>query len=81
VRPAVVDVAAQWAQLHGWLSANTGRHSDASRSYELAIALATETSDMNMISTPLNDEAHRLTLAAVEHPDRERARRGGKGGC
>jgi hypothetical protein len=36
---------------------------------------------MNMIYTPLNDEAHRLTLAAVEHPDRERARRGGKGGC
>jgi transcriptional regulator with XRE-family HTH domain len=129
VRPAVVDVAAQWAQLHGWLSANTGRHGDASRSYDLAIALATETSDVNMISTALNmkgflawlagkpgaviglsraaqrdgtspgiralaaqqearghaitgdaemtermlDEAHRLTLAAAEHPDREPA--------
>jgi transcriptional regulator with XRE-family HTH domain len=54
VRPAVVDVAAQWAQLHGWLSANTGRLADASSSYDVAIALATETGDANMISTALN---------------------------
>jgi transcriptional regulator with XRE-family HTH domain len=54
VRPAVLDVAAQWAQLHGWLSANTGRFSDANGSYDLAIGLATETGDVNMISTALN---------------------------
>lgn len=54
VRPAVVDVAAQWAQFHGWLSANMGRLGDAARSYDLATGLAAETGDVNMISTALN---------------------------
>jgi transcriptional regulator with XRE-family HTH domain len=54
IRPAVLDAAAQWAQLHGWLSANLGRFGDAGSSYDLAIGLATETGDVNMISTALN---------------------------
>jgi len=54
VRPAVVNVAAQWAQLYGWLSANTSRFSDANGAYDLAIGLATEISDVSMISTALN---------------------------
>jgi transcriptional regulator with XRE-family HTH domain len=54
VRPTVVDVAAQWAQFYGWLSANTARFGEANTAYDLTIGLATEAGDVSMISTALN---------------------------
>lgn len=48
VRPALVAVAAQWAQFGGWLHAATGQCDAAARRFDQALGWATETGDAQM---------------------------------
>jgi transcriptional regulator with XRE-family HTH domain len=58
LRASVVDMAAQWAQFAGWLSANTHDDCNARRWYSRALEWATEIGNANMISTALNMTGH-----------------------
>jgi tetratricopeptide (TPR) repeat protein len=54
VRPALVSVAAQWAQFRGWLAASMRRPREAERAFGTALGLATEVADTDMIATILS---------------------------
>jgi len=54
VRPAVVDIAAQWAQFAGWLALNTGDTGRADARFSQAIELAAEIGDDTMIAAVLS---------------------------
>ncbi len=53
LRPAVLDVAAQWAQFAGWLHTATGDYEGAHRWFDRAADWALENADANMLSTVL----------------------------
>jgi transcriptional regulator with XRE-family HTH domain len=54
VRPALVSVAAQWAQFRGWLAASMRRPHEAERAFGTALGLATEVADTDMIATVMS---------------------------
>lgn len=54
LRPALVDLAGQWAQFTGWLYAATGRRTDAGRWYVQALEWATEADNTDLIATVLS---------------------------
>ncbi len=68
IRPAVLDIGAQWAQFLGWLSTNTHHAVDGRRWYERALHWATEAGDANMIATALNMTGHLEWLAGNVGP-------------
>jgi transcriptional regulator with XRE-family HTH domain len=50
VRPAVVEVGAEWAQYAGWLHASTGQDAKAARLYDQALAWAVEAAAVSLVS-------------------------------
>ncbi len=58
LRPAVVDVAGQWAQFNAWLHAHTGAHTAAARWYARALEWATEAGDTDLVATVLSMRGH-----------------------
>lgn len=54
MRPALVSVAAQWAQFRGWLAASMRRPHEAERAFGTALGLATEVADTDMIATVMS---------------------------
>ncbi|MDQ2709149.1 MAG: hypothetical protein M3Z25_16610 [Actinomycetota bacterium] len=58
LRPAVVSLAAQYAQFTGWLHASAG-HTEIARScYDRATEWALEAGDANMVATALSMKGH-----------------------
>ena len=57
-RPAVVNLAAQWAQFSGWLHAAMNKLPASSRWFGVALEWATEVDDRTMISTVLSFKGH-----------------------
>jgi tetratricopeptide (TPR) repeat protein len=53
-RPALVSVAAQWAQFRGWLAASMGRPGEAERAFGIALGLAIEVADTDMTATVMS---------------------------
>jgi transcriptional regulator with XRE-family HTH domain len=68
VRPAVVDVAAQWGQFAGWLHAAAGRSGGARDWYARTLEWAAEVSNVDMIATALNMRGHLAWLAGEPGP-------------
>jgi transcriptional regulator with XRE-family HTH domain len=58
IRPAVIGVAAQWAQFAGWLSSSSHRPADADQWLTRALEWATEVGDRDMIATVLSFKGH-----------------------
>jgi transcriptional regulator with XRE-family HTH domain len=58
LRPAVVELAAQWAQFGGWLNAAVDRRRLASRWYSTALEWGTEAGNADMIATVLSMRGH-----------------------
>jgi tetratricopeptide (TPR) repeat protein len=58
VRRAVVDMASQWVQFAGWLSAQSCMPVAAREWYGRALEWATETGNANMVATALNMRGH-----------------------
>lgn len=57
VRPALVDVAQQWAQFTGWLCRDIGDTAGARACCALALEWATEVGDRTMAATILNNRS------------------------
>jgi hypothetical protein len=57
VRPALVDVAQQWAQFAGWLCRDVGDTAGARACFALALEWATEVGDRTMAATVLNNRS------------------------
>jgi transcriptional regulator with XRE-family HTH domain len=58
MRPALVDVAAQWAQFEGWLNIATGDAARARTSLDRAAEHANEIGDADMVGTVMSWRAH-----------------------
>jgi transcriptional regulator with XRE-family HTH domain len=63
VRPAVLDVAAQWAQYAGWLHIAAERPGKAARWLGRALEWATEVGDSDLASTVLSFKGHQAWLS------------------
>lgn len=57
-RPALVGMAAQWAQFAGWLHTSTGRFADAKTWFARALELAFEAEDRDMVATVISYQGH-----------------------
>jgi transcriptional regulator with XRE-family HTH domain len=66
VRPALVDVAGQWAQFAGWLHASARLDTRAARLYDRALQWAVEAGDVNLISEVVSMKGHLEWMAG--HP-------------
>ncbi|MEU4312663.1 helix-turn-helix transcriptional regulator [Nocardia sp. NPDC024068] len=62
-RADIVDAAAGWQQFAGWLHASLGHHAAAIQHYRVALELATESGDPNMLSTALAMRGHVAWMA------------------
>jgi tetratricopeptide (TPR) repeat protein len=58
IRSGLLDVAAQWAQFGGWLSASTGETRAAARHYDRALQWGAEAGRADMVATALNMKGH-----------------------
>jgi len=58
LRPAVVDLGAQWAQFAGWLTETTGALAAGRRWYLRALEWATEVGNPHMVATVLSMRGH-----------------------
>lgn len=58
IRPAVLDVAHQWAQFAGWLHTSAGRHDQARAWFDRAMTWAVEADSTDMIATILTFQGH-----------------------
>jgi hypothetical protein len=68
VRPALVDVAAQWAQFGGWLRASVGDLRAARAQLDRAAEWAAEAGDVNMEATVLSYRGHLAWMAGQPGP-------------
>jgi transcriptional regulator with XRE-family HTH domain len=59
IRPAVLDVGAQWLQFGGWLNTTTKRHNIARVQHDRMVEWALELGDPDQLSTALNVKGHR----------------------
>lgn len=57
-RPALMRVAAEWAQFCGWLHASVGKYEPARHWFGRALEWATEAGDTEMIATLLSYQGH-----------------------
>ncbi|MBF6169015.1 helix-turn-helix transcriptional regulator [Streptomyces gardneri] len=67
-RAAMVGVAAGWQQFTGWLHANLGHHAAAVQHYRVALELATESGNRDMIATALSMRGHVAWMAGEVGP-------------
>lgn len=67
-RPDTLDAAAGWQQFTGWLHANLGNHAIAVQHYRSALELATESGNLDMISTALSMRGHVAWMAGEVGP-------------
>lgn len=58
MRPAVVDIAAQWAQFLAWLNTSAGRHGDARLWWDRAAEWATEAANTTLMANVLSFKGH-----------------------
>ncbi|HEY4853815.1 MAG TPA: helix-turn-helix transcriptional regulator [Streptosporangiaceae bacterium] len=58
IRPALTDVAAQWAEFAGWLAISTGQPAEARRMYDRAAEWAAEAGNTTMAATILSFRGH-----------------------
>jgi len=65
-RPALVDVAGQWAQFAGWLHASTRDDAGSITLHDRALEWATEAGDVNLISEVISMKGHVAWMAG--HP-------------
>jgi transcriptional regulator with XRE-family HTH domain len=68
MRTDVVRLGSQWAQFAAWLHANLGHLDKAGRLYRVALELAAEIDDADMIATALNMQGHAAWLAGKIGP-------------
>lgn len=68
IRPALVNVAGQYAQYAGWLHANTGHFADGSALMDRALEWATEAGDVNLISEAMSCKGNVAWLAGQIGP-------------
>ncbi|GAB2721116.1 helix-turn-helix domain-containing protein [Nocardia thraciensis] len=59
IRPAVLNVGAQWLQLAGWLNTTTKRHAIARAIHDRMLEWSVELNDPDLISTTLGAKGHR----------------------
>ncbi|WP_068015071.1 helix-turn-helix domain-containing protein [Nocardia mexicana] len=59
IRPAVLNVGAQWLQLTGWLNTTTKRHAIARVAHDRMLEWSVELGDPDLISTTLGAKGHR----------------------
>ena len=67
-RPALVDVAGQWAQFAGWLHASTRNDAGAIRLNDRALEWATEAGDVNLISEVVSMKGRVAWMAGYPGP-------------
>jgi transcriptional regulator with XRE-family HTH domain len=58
LRPAIVDLAAQWAQFAGWLHAATGQHDAANTLFGRALEFAIESDNITLQANALSYKGH-----------------------
>jgi len=63
VRPALVDIAGQWAQFAGWLHASVRNDATSIRLHDRALGWATEADDVNLISETISMKGHVAWMA------------------
>lgn len=68
LRADVVRLGSQWAQFAAWLHANLGGPAEARRLYGIALELAVEVDDADMIATALNTRGHTAWLGGKVGP-------------
>jgi tetratricopeptide (TPR) repeat protein len=68
IRPEILDLASQWAQFVGWLSANTGQLDEANHFYRQALEWATEAGKPDMMATALSMQGHTAWLRGKAGP-------------
>lgn len=68
VRPAMVDLAGQWAQFVGWLHAATGRHAEARQWYARSLEHAVEAGNEDLVATALSMRGHLAWLVRQPGP-------------
>ncbi|WP_280364222.1 hypothetical protein [Nocardia wallacei] len=59
IRPAVLNVGAQWLQMAGWLNTTTKRHAVARVMHDRMLEWSVELDDADLISTTLGAKGHR----------------------
>ena len=59
IRPAVLNVGAQWLQLSGWLNTTTKRHAIARTAHDRMLEWSVELDDPDLIATTLGVKGHR----------------------
>jgi transcriptional regulator with XRE-family HTH domain len=68
LRPAVIDVAQQWAQFAGWLHLNLAEHRKSAARFRQALEHATEIGDHTMIATVLSFRGYAAWQAGQPGP-------------
>lgn len=68
VRPALVNVAGEWAQFAGWLHASTRNDAGATQLNDRALEWATEAGDVNLISEVISMQGHVAWMAGQPGP-------------
>ena len=63
IRPALTDVAAQWAEFAGWLAISAGQPGEATRMYGRAAEWSAEAGNTTMAATVLSFRGHLAFLA------------------
>jgi len=68
LRPAVIDVAQQWAQFAGWLHLNVADHARSAARFRQALEHASEIGDRTMVATVLSFRGYAAWRAGQAGP-------------